>query len=159
MLQKVKSILRLLKNKWVNSRCWKKYCIVAAIIFIIIVGLDIGNPIVKEENYEEMYSMITEITEQKSTDVKFDTSKVNTYTVVHRKNGDKEITISGALLEEIQLTLTSDYQIKSLTKETNNIVWFWIEYVIFLAFIAIVDTMVLFEICNITKKIVLFMKK
>lgn len=128
--------LRSLKEKRGNLGFIKRFWIIAIIIAIVIGGIDIAinyEPLMKEENYTEMYNMVNSMIESKSSDVEFDSSKVNSYTVFHNENGTKTVRINGEQMEEIELELTSDYQIKSLTRAGYGItILFWIAYVFFI---------------------------
>lgn len=155
--------LRSLKEKWVNKGFIKRFWIIAIIIAIIIGGIDIAinyEPLMKEENYAEMYNMVDSMIENKSTDVEFDSSKVNSYAVFHNENGTKTVRINGEQMEELELQLTSDYQIKSLTRAGYGIIiFFWVAYVLFILVGGAVGSAILFGIYAATKKIVIFFKK
>jgi len=155
--------LRSLKEKWVNLGFIKRFWIIAITIAIIFGGIGIAidhEPLMKEENYAEMYNMVDSMIENKSTDVEFDNSKVNDYIVTHNENGEKTVRINGERLEELEIQLTSDYQIKSLTREGYGIIiCFWVLYVVVYVILGAAGTAVLFGIYALIKKIVIFFKK
>jgi len=155
--------LRSLKDKWVNFGFTKRFWIIAITIAIILGGIGIvidHEPLMKEENYTEMYNMVKSMIENKSTDVEFDNSKVNDYIVTHNENGEKTVRIKGEGLEELEIQLTSDYQIKSLTREGYGIIiCFWVLYVVVYVILGAAGTAVLFGIYALIKKIVIFFKK
>jgi len=155
--------LRSLKEKWVNLGFIKRFWIIAIIIAIILGGIDIAinyEPLMKEENYTEMYDMVNSMIESKSTDVEFDNSKVNNYIVTHNENGGKTVRINGERLEELEIQLTSDYQIKSLTRQGYGIIiGFWVCYVLAYLIIGALGSAILFGIYTVIKKIVIFFKK
>lgn len=166
MLQKLKNKLRLLKEKWVKIKGSTRYWIIVSIVVILIAGFHIpsfyaiNDSLIKEENYLAMETMVETMMTEKTTDVDFDTSKVKDYTVAHKENSNKEITIVGDGLERIELILTSDYKIKSLER-TGGIgtqILFWIVYTCFFIVIGCIATGVLFGICTLIKKIVKFFK-
>jgi len=155
--------LRSLKDKWVNFGFTKRFWIIAITIAIILGGIGIvidHEPLMKEENYTEMYNMVKSMIENKSTDVEFDNSKVNDYIVTHNENGEKTVRINGERLEELEIQLTSDYQIKSLTRQGYGIIiGFWVCYVVVYVILGATGTAVLFGIYALIKKIVIFFKK
>lgn len=160
MLQKVKNKLRTLKNKWVSIKGFTKFWIIATIIAIILLVTTKATPLMKQENYSEMDNMVNTIVTEKTTDVDFDVSKVHSYIVTHQKNGEKEIRIDGDGIEEIQLTLTSDYQIKKMTRAGIGMkIFFNIAYILFLELIGAVVSGISFGVYSIIKKIVKFFKE
>lgn len=160
MLQKK---LRSLKEKWVNLGFTKRFLIIAIIIAIIIGGIDIAidhEPLMQEENYAEMHNMVNSMIISKSTEIEFDTSKVNDYTVIHKENGGKIVRINGDRLEKIEVELTSNYQIKSLSKNGYGaIILFWVIYVSCHLVGGAITSAILFGIYAALEKIVIFFKK
>lgn len=155
--------LRSLKEKWGNLGFIKRFWIIAITIAIIFGGIDFAinyEPLRKEENYTEMYNMVNSMIENQSTDIEFDNSEVDNYTVIHNENGEKTVRINGEQLEEIEVELTSDYQIKSLTRGGYGIIiCFWVCWVLLCVLIGSLGSAILFGIYALIKKIVIFFKK
>jgi len=157
MLQKLKNKLRLVRDKWLKIKKGKKYLIIA-----ISIALTIGlinavvnyEPIDKVENYEEIRTVANTMIKEKTTDVKFDSSKIDFISVKINKNGDKSIAIDGDKMETLYLTLDNNYQIKNWSESdhVSNMLFYWFLYVLFWLAIGFASAGILFGIYALFKK-------
>lgn len=164
MLQKLKNKLRLVKDRWLNLGKVKRFLLISMIVAICIgiQGIIVEETeLVKEENYSAMHELIQIMIKEKSTDVKFDTSRISYYSVDNKAEGTKKITIYGKGMERINLELSGDYQIKELSIQGKVWSWFefWLLYAIFVFAIGCIITVILFAVFVLIKKIVKFFEE
>lgn len=157
MLQKLKNKIRLVKEKWLNIKKSKKYCIIAILIALttgIINGVVNYEAVDKVVNYEEMRTVANTMIKEKTTDVKFDSSKIDFISVKITKNGDKSICIDGDKMESLYLILDNNYQIKKWSESDSflNILIYWVLYILFWLVIGFASAGILFGIYALSKK-------
>lgn len=162
MLQKMKNNLQAVVKKW-NSidKAYRFIGIMTIIVLIFMFSASTHSAdFLKEENYVAMEQVVSTIIEEKSTDVYFDTSKIESYEVTCNRDGSKKVHIVGKTLEEIHLTVDKDYQIKKLIRSgIENFVLVYLIYYVYVAIIAYGITKGIFFINRTIKEIVVFFKK
>lgn len=163
MLQKPKNKGRLLKNKWMNLNLSTRFFFIAIIFALLLGGLFLSiayEPLIEEEIVSEMYNIVDGITEEKRTNIDFDTSKIREYHIIHYSNGETKIQLHGKNLEEMYITFSPDYNIKNLSQADGiNLIIFWIVFAIVFFFIGYTVTGILYLIYCLIVKIIKFFKE
>lgn len=161
MVRKLKNKVQVLLEKWKSIPIIIRFVDIAMLISIIVIfALPINtSAFLKEENYIAMEQVVSEIVEQKNTDIEFDTSKIISYEVFHNADASKDIYIYGKTLEEIRLTVDKDYQIKKLAKGgIFTFILVCITYMIISWIIGYTITKIMFFINRTIRKIIKFFK-
>jgi len=163
MLNSLKNTLRFFKKRWMKLKLRTRFFLFAALIGLIFGGHNLitrYEPMQTEENYSAMEEVVYTMAEIQSIDVAFDTSNISKYTVVHKGNGEYEITITGARLENMYATLTEDYQIKTLERNGRFILFvFWLFCFAMFICQGYVITAVLYVSYRFVRKIILFLEE
>lgn len=163
MLNSLKNTLRLFKNQWLKLKLNTRLLVLSVLIGLTLLSntaIAGYAPTLKEENFSAMENLVYTMVENKSTDVDFDTSKIFKYKVVHTKNGECDIIITSTGFEDIFVTLTENYQIKSLERNgIFSLLFFWILFFALFFIQGYLIAHILYAIYWVLRKIVLFFEE